>query len=269
MQSFVARFPLTAVPIHGCMVEHRGRNGGLMYKPWTLTTTPPFAYEVCKDCICLGEAHRGLHESSGANNAERSGHYPTMMAEKAHQALNRRLGPSIAQAVESSAAERASSAASGAEGSLHAKAKHCPTATASAEQAPTHEKERMDTLHVVKLHEWSQLPVKSSEGAAGSDLFSADSGFIPAGGCATMPTGISLQVPEGTCVRVAPRSGLAAKQIHNAAGVIDADCRGEVKVILYNHGTEEFPYVASMRIAQTTLARISNAEIVEVTAIDP
>jgi dUTP pyrophosphatase len=91
---------------------------------------------------------------------------------------------------------------------------------------------------VKKLNENAVLPKKGSTGAAGYDLFSSEDVLVPAGGKAKVPTGLSWMVPPNTYGRVAPRSGLAWKNsINVGAGVIDEDYRGEICVILFNHGT--------------------------------
>ena len=93
-------------------------------------------------------------------------------------------------------------------------------------------------LRVKKLNEKAFIPVKGSEHAAGYDLFSIDTVVIPAHDKKLISTGIAMSIPIGNYGRVAPRSGLAAKNfIDVGAGVIDADYRGEVKVLLFNFGS--------------------------------
>lgn len=80
-------------------------------------------------------------------------------------------------------------------------------------------------------------------------------------------TDLSIIVPAGTYGRVAPRSGLAVKNgISTGAGVIDADYRGEVKIVLFNHSDRDFEVNKGDRIAQLVLEKIVNAEIQEITA---
>jgi dUTP pyrophosphatase len=79
---------------------------------------------------------------------------------------------------------------------------------------------------------------------------------------ALVPTGLSIALPEGTEAQVRPRSGLAAKHavtVLNAPGTIDADYRGEVKVILINHGKDPFVIEHGMRIAQMLIAPVTRA----------
>ena len=93
-----------------------------------------------------------------------------------------------------------------------------------------------DLLRVKKISEHATLPVRGSDGAAGYDLASAYDYVVPARGKELVKTDLSMAIPEGMYGRIAPRSGLAWKNfIDTGAGVIDADYRGEVKVLLFNH----------------------------------
>ena len=76
-----------------------------------------------------------------------------------------------------------------------------------------------------------------------------------------MPTGIKIKLPVGTYGRIAPRSGLSLKGIDVAAGVVDRDFRGEVKVVLVNNGTTPFTVTQGDRIAQLVLERIATADV--------
>ena len=94
------------------------------------------------------------------------------------------------------------------------------------------------------------LPKKGSEFSAGFDLHALTEAVVPARGKACIQTGIAMAIPEGNYGRIAPRSGLAAKHfIDVGAGVIDADYRGELKVLLFNHGEKDFEIKAQDRIA--------------------
>ncbi|KGO76246.1 DeoxyUTP pyrophosphatase [Penicillium italicum] len=117
-------------------------------------------------------------------------------------------------------------------------------------------------LLVKKLVESAQAPTRGSAFAAGYDIYAAKETVIPAKGKGAVDTGIAIAVPEGTYGRIAPRSGLAAKHfIDTGAGVIDADYRGEVKVLLFNHSDVDFPVKAGDRIAQLVLERIYTPEV--------
>lgn len=124
-------------------------------------------------------------------------------------------------------------------------------------------------LKVKRLSENAKLPVRGSPGAAGYDLFSAQDVTIQAQGKAIVPTEISIAVPEGTYGRVAPRSGLAAKHhLDVGAGVIDADYRGAVGVVLFNLGQTDYQVAKGDRIAQLVLEKIVVAEVSEVDNLD-
>lgn len=95
-------------------------------------------------------------------------------------------------------------------------------------------------LLIKRLVPSAQLPTRGSPLAAGYDLYASSASVVPAGGKALVSTGLSIAVPEGTYGRVAPRSGLASKwSIHTGAGVVDADYRGEVFVLLFNLGQKD------------------------------
>ena len=95
------------------------------------------------------------------------------------------------------------------------------------------------------------LPEYATEGAAGADLRAAESVTLPAGGRAAVATGVSVEIPAGYVGLVWPRSGLAVRHgIDTLAGVIDSDYRGEVKVVLVNHGPEPWAVAPGDRIAQ-------------------
>ncbi len=115
------------------------------------------------------------------------------------------------------------------------------------------------------------LPSYESESAAGMDLGAAvpeGAGVTLAPGArALIPAGFSMELPEGFEAQIRPRSGLALKHgvtVLNSPGTIDADYRGEVKVLLINHGDEPFEIERGMRIAQMVVQPVSRAELVEV-----
>jgi dUTP pyrophosphatase len=95
------------------------------------------------------------------------------------------------------------------------------------------------------------LPDYATEGAAGADLRAAEAVTLAPGARAAVATGLSIEIPPGQVGLVWPRSGLAVRQgIDTLAGVIDSDYRGEVKVVLVNHGTEPVAIAPGDRIAQ-------------------
>jgi dUTP pyrophosphatase len=107
------------------------------------------------------------------------------------------------------------------------------------------------------------LPEYASEGAAGADLRAAEDVVIAPGERAAVATGLRLEIPAGHAGLVWPRSGLAVRHgIDTLAGVIDSDYRGEVKVVLVNHGREPFAIRAGDRIAQLLVQRVERARFV-------
>ncbi|KAH9603523.1 hypothetical protein KSS87_019847 [Heliosperma pusillum] len=120
-------------------------------------------------------------------------------------------------------------------------------------------------LKVKKLSEKAILPSRGSPLAAGYDLSSAVETKVPARGKALVPTDLSVAIPQGTYARVAPRSGLAWKHsIDVGAGVIDADYRGPVGVILFNHSDVDFEVKEGDRIAQLIIEKIMTPDVFEV-----
>lgn len=110
------------------------------------------------------------------------------------------------------------------------------------------------------------LPSYATEHAAGLDLrVNTDVDLAP-GQVLMAPTGIAIEIPEGYEGQVRPRSGLAAKHgitCLNAPGTIDADYRGEVKVILINHGKEPVHFERGARIAQLVIAKYERVQLIE------
>ncbi|KAK9271076.1 hypothetical protein L1049_026665 [Liquidambar formosana] len=124
-------------------------------------------------------------------------------------------------------------------------------------------------LRVKKLSEDAVLPSRASLLSAGYDLSSAKETKVPARGKALVPTDLSIAIPEGTYARIAPRSGLAWKHsIDVGAGVIDADYRGPVGVILFNHSDVDFEVKAGDRIAQLIIEKIMTPDVMEVEDLD-
>jgi dUTP pyrophosphatase len=114
------------------------------------------------------------------------------------------------------------------------------------------------------------LPNYASNAAAGLDLLAAVAGdekiTLQSGKWGLVQTGLKLQLPEGYEAQVRPRSGLALKHgvtVLNAPGTIDADYRGEVSVLLVNHGPEPFEITRGMRIAQLVVAPVARVILEE------
>ena len=116
-------------------------------------------------------------------------------------------------------------------------------------------------LQVKLLSETAKAPSRSSAFAAGYDVYSSKATTVPAWGKALVDTDISIAVPVGTYGRIAPRSGLASKHsIDTGAGVIDADYRGPVKVLLFNLSNTDFKVEAGDRVAQLIVERVSHRQ---------
>jgi dUTP pyrophosphatase len=119
---------------------------------------------------------------------------------------------------------------------------------------------------VTKDPKW--LPIYKSEGAAGADIVAAiqDPVLIQPGHVVMVPTGITLEIPPGYEVQIRPRSGLASQHqitVLNTPGTIDSDYRGEVQVLLINHGNSPFCVTPGMRIAQMVAAPVTRATFLE------
>ena len=122
---------------------------------------------------------------------------------------------------------------------------------------------------VKKLNSKAELPKYKTEGSSGMDLMALIEYpiTIKSQNSALIPTGLSIAIPEDMEVQIRPRSGLAAKSnisVLNTPGTIDSDYRGEIKIILFNHGKEEFTINNKDRIAQMILMPVLKAEFEEV-----
>ncbi|QQZ60291.1 dUTP diphosphatase [Paenibacillus sonchi] len=114
-----------------------------------------------------------------------------------------------------------------------------------------------------------ELPRKMSEQASGYDLYAAvgEAVVLAPGERALIPTGISLAIPDGLEAQIRPRSGLALKHgitCLNTPGTIDADYRGEIKVLLINLGQEPFAIARNERIAQMVFQAVPSVTMVQV-----
>src|SRR6056300_395892 len=120
----------------------------------------------------------------------------------------------------------------------------------------------MSQLLVKKLNEHAITPTRGSPLAAGYDVYSSVDTTIASGCRGLVDTGVAFTVPLETYGRIAPRSGLAVKKgIQVGAGVIDRDYTGEVKVVLFNHGDDEFVIKKGDRIAQLIIEKIEMPEV--------
>lgn len=112
------------------------------------------------------------------------------------------------------------------------------------------------------------LPEYQTKESSGFDVRAAveDELTLPKGKIALVPTNLKVEIPKGFEIQVRPRSGLAAKHgigVFNSPGTIDADYRGEVKIILFNFGEEDFVIKRGDRIAQLVLGKVYQADLIE------
>lgn len=130
------------------------------------------------------------------------------------------------------------------------------------------EPQEFNTIEIFCLSgEEEELPRYASEGASGADVKAKIEAplTLGPGQSALIPTGLRLAIPMGYEIQVRPRSGLALKHqitVLNTPGTIDADYRGEVGIILINHGQHEFVITPGMRIAQLVLAPVVQASFI-------
>lgn len=120
-------------------------------------------------------------------------------------------------------------------------------------------------ISITRLSSGAEIPAYQSAGAAAMDLHAALDRpvTLEPGSVHLIPCGFAIAIPDGFEGQVRPRSGLASRHgvtVLNAPGTIDSDYRGEVKVILINHGREPFTVTAGMRIAQLIVAPVSRVE---------
>ncbi|KRE01025.1 deoxyuridine 5'-triphosphate nucleotidohydrolase [Bosea sp. Root670] len=133
----------------------------------------------------------------------------------------------------------------------------------------------MVTVLLQRLPHGADLPLPAYEtaGAAGLDLRAAigEPVMLAPGARTLVPTGLAMQLPVGFEGQVRPRSGLALRHgvtVLNAPGTVDSDYRGEVSVVLINHGSEDFTVTRGDRIAQLVIAPVSHARLSEVETLD-
>lgn len=129
----------------------------------------------------------------------------------------------------------------------------------------------MYELKVKLLYDNSRIPEFANSGDAGMDIFSVEDKLIRSGESALISTGIQLEIPKNTEIQVRSKSGLALKHqitVLNSPGTIDEGYRGEVKVILINHGREDFYVKQGMKIAQIVLKPVYDVKICKVDKIN-
>ena len=122
---------------------------------------------------------------------------------------------------------------------------------------------------VKKLNPEAKLPSYKTKGSSGMDLMALveEKIIVKPNSSELIPTGLSIAIPEDLEIQIRPRSGLAAKHnisVLNTPGTIDSDYRGELKIILFNHGNEDFIVNNNDRVAQMVLVPILKMELEEV-----
>jgi len=129
-------------------------------------------------------------------------------------------------------------------------------------------------IYLKRLHSFDlPLPRYMTPGSSGVDLYAANHQdlLIAAGAVVLVPTGIAVAIPEGFEAQIRPRSGLALNHgltLLNTPGTIDADYRGEIKVIVINLGDKEYILKKGERIAQMIFSRVERVELMEVENLD-
>ena len=123
------------------------------------------------------------------------------------------------------------------------------------------------TLKIKPINENAKIPHYANEGDAGMDLYSVEEKTIHPGETALIKTGIQMELPKNTEAQIRPRSGSALKHsvtVLNTPGTIDEGYRGEVGVILINHGKQPFVIEKHMRIAKMAIKPILKVNVIEV-----
>jgi dUTP pyrophosphatase len=131
----------------------------------------------------------------------------------------------------------------------------------------------MINISIIKLRSTAKIPQRMTEHAAGYDLYSANEEkiILSPGKLASIPTGIAISLPLEYEAQIRPRSGLAMRHqigVLNSPGTIDADYRGEISVLLYHFGKDDFVIESGMRIAQMVIHKHETANFIEVTHLD-
>jgi dUTP pyrophosphatase len=118
---------------------------------------------------------------------------------------------------------------------------------------------KLPVIGLQRVSEYAQIPVLGTIDSACYDIFAAETCRVVSNGTRVVFTGWKLEIPQGWFLDIRPRSGMASIGITvgNAPGVVDSDYRGELKVILHNHGSSPFEVKVGDRIAQCRLERVN------------
>ncbi len=128
---------------------------------------------------------------------------------------------------------------------------------------------KMTTMRVKLLSENATVPTRGSMSSAGWDLYAANDIVVTARGKAIIPTDLAVAISVGYYGRIAPRSGMSWKNHTDiGAGVIDADYRGPVGVVMFNHADEDLQITKGDRVAQLVVEQISTDDLVVVDDLD-
>lgn len=125
-------------------------------------------------------------------------------------------------------------------------------------------------LKIYKTNELASIPKYAHPDDSGLDLISVEELEIPSGESRLVHTGISIELPQGTEAQIRPRSGLALKHqitVLNTPGTVDEGYRGEIGVILINHGKNSFKVTKGMKIAQMVITPVIRVEVEEVDSL--
>ncbi|MEA4892681.1 MAG: dUTP diphosphatase [Peptococcaceae bacterium] len=129
----------------------------------------------------------------------------------------------------------------------------------------------MEIIKIKRLNPDGRLPEKAHPTDAGYDLFAAEEALIGPGESRMIKTGIAMALPPMTEAQIRPRSGLALKHqitLLNSPGTIDADYRGELGIIVINHGKDPFQVTKGMKIAQMVIARVLPTQICQAESLE-
>ena len=129
----------------------------------------------------------------------------------------------------------------------------------------------MIQVKYTRIHQNAKVPQKFHDDDAGFDLFAVEEFVLHPQEYACIPTGLRMELPPRTEAQIRPRSGLAAKfgvTVLNTPGTIDAGYRGEIKVIMINHGKADFLIQSGMRIAQMVIKPLYDVSFEEAFALE-
>ena len=124
----------------------------------------------------------------------------------------------------------------------------------------------MKNIKIKLLNNDAKIPVKTTEDSSGYDIFSCENCILKKKSYKLISTGLVIELEKGIEAQIRPRSGLAIKNgitVLNSPGTIDADYRGEIKIILINHSNKDFQIKKEMRIAQMVFAKVLDVKLVK------